>query len=356
MTNDLSYDQRMIRTAWALCQNGYAVTLVGFVKKRSIALENRPFRQKRFRLLFRTGKLFYAEYNLRLFFWLLFSRFDIYNAVDLDTLLPNYLVARCKRKVLIHDAHEYFTELPEIANRPAVKWFWERLAAWLYPRVKNNITVGQNIADELKRRYNREYTVIRNVPEYQNVARKKAKHSKPIILYQGTLNKGRGLEEVIAAMETIDAQLWIAGEGDLSSELREIAATKPWNDRIRFLGYLTPDKLRTTTQEATIGLNLISNEGLSYYFSLSNKFFDYIMHRVPQVTMAYPEYNLLTKKYKVGLTIDALAPDLIATSINRLLNDAELYDSCMAGCERAAQELNWDKEKEVLLSFYAGAS
>ncbi len=352
----MSFDQRMIRTALALCQNGYDVTLVGFVKKGSIALEERPFQQKRLRLFFKTGKLFYAEYNLRLFFWLLLHRFDIYNAVDLDTLLPNYLVAKWKRKVLIHDAHEYFTELPEIANRPAVKWFWERLAAWLYPGVKNNITVGQKIAEELNKRYGREYTVIRNVPEYHNGAGQKPRSGKPVILYQGTLNKGRGLEEVIDAMENIDAQLWIAGEGDLSAQLRVRAASKSWNDRIRFLGYMTPDKLLYTTQQATIGLNLVSNEGLSYYYSLSNKFFDYIMNRVPQVTMAYPEYESLNSAYNVGLTIESLEPESIANSINRLLNDTVLYKSCVAGCEVAAQELNWDKEKEVLLSFYAGAS
>ena len=68
VTNDLTYDQRMHRICTSLAENGYDVTLVGFIKKDSVPLKKEKFRQKRLSCLFKKGKLFYAEYNTRLFF------------------------------------------------------------------------------------------------------------------------------------------------------------------------------------------------------------------------------------------------------------------------------------------------
>ena len=136
VTNDLSYDQRMIRIATTLAQNGFDVSLIGRIKKQSISLGNEPFQQKRLGVFFSKGKLFYLEYNLRLFFFLLKNRFDIVGSVDLDTLLPCFLVAKIKRKPIVFDAHEYFTEVPEVVNRPFTKGIWKLVGKLIIPRLK----------------------------------------------------------------------------------------------------------------------------------------------------------------------------------------------------------------------------
>ncbi|MFL2588611.1 MAG: hypothetical protein ACJ0QS_00895 [Parvicellaceae bacterium] len=63
------------------------------------------------------------EYNIRLFFFLLYRRFDIYHSNDLDTLLPMWLSAFIFNKKLVYDSHEYFLGVPEIQNRYFVKKF-----------------------------------------------------------------------------------------------------------------------------------------------------------------------------------------------------------------------------------------
>jgi hypothetical protein len=40
------------------------------------------------------------------------------NANDLDTLLPAFIAAKLKRKKLVYDAHEFFTQVPELIHRP----------------------------------------------------------------------------------------------------------------------------------------------------------------------------------------------------------------------------------------------
>ena len=67
-------------------------------------------------------------------------------------------------------------------------------------------------------------------------------------MYQGALNTGRGLEAAIAAMQLIDnMQLWLAGEGDLSAELRQLAVELGVQDKVHFLGFVSPDDLKTRT-------------------------------------------------------------------------------------------------------------
>src|SRR5450432_542599 len=96
VTNDLTYDQRMIRICTSLANAGYKIMLTGRKMKGSIPLIEQPFQQKRIRCLFERGKLFYAEYNLRLFFYLLFKKADCICAIDLDTILPCYFISKLK--------------------------------------------------------------------------------------------------------------------------------------------------------------------------------------------------------------------------------------------------------------------
>ena len=126
VTNDITYDQRMDRISTALVEAGYDVTIIGFLKKRSVKTLDKPYHQVRFKLLLLKGKLFFLAYNFRIFWYLLFHKFDIYCGIDLDTLLPVYMHAKMRRKPCVYDAHEYYTELPEIVSRPLIKKMWVR--------------------------------------------------------------------------------------------------------------------------------------------------------------------------------------------------------------------------------------
>jgi hypothetical protein len=105
VTTDLTYDQRMIRICTSLANAGYDVMLVGRKMKASLPLTVQPFKQKRLFCFFEKGKLFYAEYNIRLFFYLLFKQMDCISAIDLDSILPCYFISRIKKITRVYDAH-----------------------------------------------------------------------------------------------------------------------------------------------------------------------------------------------------------------------------------------------------------
>ena len=354
VTNDLVFDQRMIRICTSIAQNGYSVTLVGRKKKLSKNLDKRIYQQKRLKCIFEKGKLFYLEYNLRLFWLLLFSNFDAVCSIDLDTLVPGYLVSRLKRRICVYDAHEFFTEVPEVIHRPLVKAIWEAIGKLIIPRLKNCYTVCESLSEVFFEKYKTKFTVIRNVPfKKESLVPKQQKSVEKIILYQGALNEGRGLEQAILAMKNINsAKLWLAGEGDLSEELRALVKAHQLGEKVIFLGYLKPKKLEELTEQATIGLNLLVNKSLNYYYSLANKAFDYIQAEVPAIHMNFPEYQKLNAEYEVAKLIDDLEPETIAKAINDLLENRQLYQRLITNCKEAKAVYIWENEEQKLLDFY----
>jgi len=354
VTNDLTFDRRMIRICSTLVEAGYLVLLVGRKLPESQELINQPFEQKRIKCIFRTGLLFYAEYNLRLFFFLMHYDFDLGNSTDADTLLAIGLACQLRKKIHVHDAHEYYTEVPELTNRKAVQWIWMKIERIFIPRTKLAYTVSESIAEVYTQLFKVKFAVIRNLPPL------KANPSSidprlNTVIYQGALNKGRGLEALIEAMCKVDAKLAIVGDGDLTNELHALTRKLKLEDKITFLGMINPEQLSDLTAKAKIGVNLCENIGLNYYFALSNKGFDYIHANLPAITNNFPEYIKLNNRYETMLLTDCNSEE-ISAAINKLLNDSEYYQRLKNNCVLAQKELNWQKESVKLKELYANIS
>ena len=117
VTNDLSYDQRMIRICNSLSSSGYHVSLVGRKLKDSPTLVQGEFHQRRLRCFFTKGKAFYVEYNLRLSSC--FSGRPILFAPLTLTLFFPLFGFKTKRNKAVYDAHELFCEMKEIVSKPS---------------------------------------------------------------------------------------------------------------------------------------------------------------------------------------------------------------------------------------------
>jgi glycosyltransferase involved in cell wall biosynthesis len=115
-----------------------------------------------------------------------------------------------------------------------------------------------------------------------------------------------------------------------------------------------PDALKALTLQATIGLNLLENRGLSYYYSLANKSFDYIQAGLPSLHMNFPEYLAINQEQEVFLLLDELTPRAIAEAVNRLIADPELYQRLHENCRQARKQYCWEEEKVRLLGIYEG--
>ena len=354
VTNDLNFDQRMIRICSTLQNNGYEVTLVGRELSSSPELQQRAFEQKRLHCRFTSGPLFYLEYNLRLFLFLLRSKPDVLNTIDLDTVFAAWLYRGLTKVRWIFDAHEHFTEVPEVTDRKFIKWIWSRMERLVFHNADKFYTVSVSISEIYQKKYKKNVAVIRNVPFLRstNVVKPQSEQSEQgIFIYQGALNLGRCIELYIKAMHKVEGELWLIGEGDLSDTLRELAKTEKLEHKVRFFGRIEPEELRELTEKADIGLNVLENRGLSYYYSLSNKCFDYIQAGKPSISSAFPEYQILNEEYDVMLLTD---PDLdsVTKAMNQLLQNKALYHRLSNNCKPAAKTWNWENELKKLLKVY----
>ncbi len=348
VTNDLSHDQRMHRICGSLQAAGHAVTLIGRELPGSPPLPERPYRQLRLHCRYHRGKRFYAEFNARLIRKLREQDFDLLYSVDLDTLLAAYLSRRRKTK-WIYDAHEWFSETPEVYPRPLIRAAWRRLGRWLVPRTDIRITVGPALARELATDYRVSFTVIRNTPQSKNKSNKEI--AEGVILYQGMLNPGRGLETAIEAMAYLrDEKLWIVGDGPERARLERLADTLQVADRVWFAGFWPPDRLPELTSKAWLGLNLLVADSPSYYYSLANKSLDYIQAELPSVQMDFPEYRAIQEEFGCFVLLAELSSAALVRQIDELKADPALYSRLKDNCHRAAQRLNWEVEAARLLA------
>ncbi|MCS6818539.1 MAG: glycosyltransferase [Chitinophagales bacterium] len=349
VTNDLSCDQRMQRICDSLAEWGYNVILFGRELKHSFPLQTTSYSQKRVRCFFNKGKIFYAEYNIRLFFYLVRERPNVVHAVDLDTAPAVMLALLFFRLKIVYDAHELFTEVPEVVRRPAIRKIWHIIQQRFVPRANVVLTVSESIADYFRINYNAQVYVVRNLPVLRPVMNKTRQRA---IIYQGALNEGRGLEILIESMQYIDAQLWIAGDGDISEILKKLVEEYNLSFKVFFLGRLLPDELREKTESAYIGYNVLEHKGKSYFYSLGNKTFDYIHAGIPQLISPFPEMKRLNEQYAFAIEIQEISTGKIIEAVNRLLNDSALYEQLKNNCMAAKQVLNWQNESSILKSAY----
>lgn len=356
VSNDLSNDQRVHRHAKTMQEEGYEVLLLGRLKKKTNRAITIPFSHKRFKLMFEKSALFYAALNIRFFIYLIRQRPEVIWANDLDTLPAAYLASRLVKSELIYDSHEFFTGVPELIDKKFVTNFWKQIERSLLPRIKTKITVNNSIARLYKEAYNVDFEVIRNLsaaipqtsqeelPQFVGFS-----YDQPFLIYQGQVNKDRGLEEMIVAMQSINKlNFLIVGGGDVLEDLISKVEQFDLKKKIFFTGPLSPKLLQQITPKAFAGISLEKPTNINYKYCLPNKVFDYIHAEIPIIAYPNPEVKALVEQYKIGTLINNHTTEEIEKVVHQLLNDKSHYQQYKENIRRAKEELTWKKEAELL--------
>ncbi len=356
--NDLVTDNRVHKVAVSLQKMGFEPVLVGRILSESLPVD-RSYQIHRMKLLFRKGPKFYYGYNFRLFFYLLRLSPDVFVANDLDTLPANFLASWLLRKPLIYDSHEYFTEVPELIGRPFVRAVWKGIEKILVPRVDAAYTVCEMIAEVYREMYGVDFKVVRNLPVCEQTQavqpeEPKKETDQKIILYQGALNLGRGLEAAIRAMSYLEgAVLWIAGDGDITAQLKQMVDELKLEEKVKFLGRLPLQQLQEVTCQADLGISLEEDLGLNYRFALPNKLFDYIQAGVPVLVSNLPEMKRIVEHYRIGAIAETHQRKELAEVIKTALFDQERRSVWKKNLPIAALELCWENEEKILREIYS---
>jgi glycosyltransferase involved in cell wall biosynthesis len=360
VTNCICHDQRVQKIAGTVRALNCDITIIGRISGDFCVKNLVPFKTKRFKMIFKKGFLFYKFFNIRLFFFLLFHKSDLLVANDLDTLLPNYLVSKIKNLPVIYDSHEYFTGVPEIQNRPFVKWVWKSIEKLIFPHLKYVMTVSDSIAIQYENEYGIKPLTVRNCS-------RKSGHVVPftrdelgvnpdhlLLILQGTgINIDRGGEELIEAIKQIKkVTLMVVGSGDLLPALKEKVTELKLSERIKFIPKVPWEKMMRYTKSADAGLSLDKNSNINYRFSLPNKLFDYISAGIPVIAGNLPEVARIINENNCGLIIPEISPGEIIKMLKHLRENPELLTEIKLNALKASESINWEKESLKVISFY----
>jgi glycosyltransferase involved in cell wall biosynthesis len=339
---------------------GTEITIIGRKKGRCCETDEVPWKTRRFRMIFKKGFLFYKFFNIRLFFYLLFHKFDLLVANDLDTLLPNYLVSLIRGVPVVYDSHEYFTGVPELQNRNFVRWVWKSIERSIYPRLEYLITVSDSIADQYFNEYGKRPVTVRNCS-------KRSDHILPLtrneldispgsllLILQGTgINIHRGGEELLDAVAKCEnVSLLIVGSGDVLDELIKKAAALVYAGKVKFVPKLSWEEMMRYTKAADAGVSLDKNNNMNYRFSLPNKLFDYISAGIPVIAGDLPEVTRIITENTCGIIIPEINPGEISEAIRLLESNRDLLKVLKENARAASETLTWESESLKVRTIY----
>lgn len=366
VTNDIAYDQRIIKMASSLAKVGKRVLVLGRrMENRAQYRDSFAFDTLLQECFFTKGPGFYLEYNIRSLWACLNRRYDTHYSVDLDTILAGSIlrsIGRCR--LLCFDAHELFEDTPELAHTKAKRWIWSVLGRICIVATDVRITVNQSLQNILESKYGTPFHVIYNTPLKNRSTKGRPRQDaeverrlpsdKKVILYQGAVNQGRGLEVAIEAMHLLGEHhhLVIAGGGDVLEDIRALVYREGLTERVSLLGMIAPERLRKITPQAWIGINLLDESSENYYYSLANRFFDLMHAGIPSINMAFPEYVSILNKYACGLTISHLCVQEYSSAVLALEQDPDRYDNMVLAAKEATEIYNWESQEKKLLSLF----
>lgn len=347
MTSDFAFDQRMQRIATTLTKDHIGVVMH---RNKKTSYLSTPFKLIDIQGRFKKGFLFYLLFNIKLFKKLWSINADIIYTVDTDTLLATGIYQWLSGKTMIFDSHEYFTEVPELKGKFFKKKMWSLIEKAFVPKANLCITVGPCLAKIFTEKFKIPFYAIRNVSN--GVTLNNTNKREKLIIYQGAINEGRGLHCAIDAMAFLDEfKLIIIGDGDIKMELKTYLENKSYHNNVEIKEAMLPEELKLWTSKAMFGLNLIENSSLSYYYSLANKFFDYLQAEVPSINMKFPEYQNILNEKPFGLMINELNAKELAETI--ITNASEKnYTQLVENCRKNKSDFTWEQEEQKLLSHF----
>ncbi len=319
----------------------FVVVLVGLLLSR------------KFRVIVTRGKIFLGMvwHGVR-------KKYDIVHSNDLNTVPQGILSAKIlRRSKLIYDSHEVQTGRTGY-DSPIYGWMEKKYLRFVDTFIHENHTRAEHVSNL----YGTYPEVVHNYPfklvsqDHERVdlhAELGIDSETPILLYQGGIQIGRGLDKLVEAVPLMKRGILVfIGDGRIKPELEQMVLEKGLEDRIKFMPKVPAEDLLKYTRNAFLGFQVLNNVCFNHYSASSNKLFEYIMSKVPVVACSFPEIQKVVDAEQIGVCVDSHDPVSIAEGVNYLLQHPTEYQQMKNNCLNAREKYNWENEKKVFLDIY----
>jgi glycosyltransferase involved in cell wall biosynthesis len=286
--------------------------------------------------------------------------YSIYHSNDLNTLPQGYIASklRFKKRKLVYDSHEVQTSRTGYNS----KWYG-RMECFLIKKIDYMIVENHTRAAYNEDLYGFYPGVVYNYPfkKVQSVSRqKKNLHSilglpsnEKILLYQGGIQTGRGLENIVKALPLIqEGTLVFIGDGRIKDTLTKMVSDMKLEHRVKFLPKVPLQELPSYTENAFLGFQVLNNVCFNHYSASSNKLFEYLMSGVPVVACDFPEIKKVVEGNHVGICVDSHDYKDIARAVNHMIEHPSETIQFGLNAAKASDKYNWEKEKLNFMRIY----
>jgi len=296
--------------------------------------------------------------HLALLFKMLEYRATVVHSHDVNTLPTAWLAAKLSRARLVYDAHEISTSREGYKSLRKVVGFVEKQ---LMPSANGTITTTDARAKYFARAYGVERPlVLQNRPRLiesppSNRIREELGLVEPwpIVLYQGGLQQGRGLEKLVRTAQHVpDCYFVLIGGGRLTQPLTQLAQELNLQHKVHFIPTVALAELPSYTASADVGVQPIENTCLNHYTTDSNKLFEYVIAGLPVIATDFPEIRRIVRSNDIGLLVPANNEQALSRTIIQLLEDPALRARFASNARKTAQNLNWESQEKCLVDLY----
>lgn len=354
---NLNYDTRCKNLYNTLKINGYEAKFLGF---DWLTKDFEPVKSEVTIYKLHKGflSLLHLKFAWHIKFYLMASRASIIFAEDIYTLPFAVLFGKLKSAKVFYDSRELYGHLAGLKGKKTKQNFWRLVERYFIKKVNHIITTGKLDSDFLIKKYEVDDPILlRNLPRYYKPKEEQDFKSlfgidqiKKTLLYQGVIHHGRGLLPTFRALKELkDCVLVIIGDGEFEDYYRNLANEMGIIEQVIFAGKVNQENILSYTKTADVGLSIIENLSLSYYYALPNKLFEYIMAEIPVIVSNLPQMKEIVEDYQVGKVVDLENPDELVEAIKQLTEDEVLNKKFKENCRTASQELNWENELKNLL-------
>ncbi len=276
-----------------------------------------------------------------------------YHASDLYTLPALAAAARRHGGALALDARELYPHVDGTAGKPWATWAWTAVERAYLRRCDAVFAVNRSIAERMARTYRiPEPLLVHNLPVRRAVERTDALRERlgipgdqPIVLYQGLIREGRGLETLVRAMRGVpEAALVTIGDGPLKPALERQAADA-LGRRAHFLPHTPPDELLALTASADLGVFVAEPITESVRLALPNKLFEYLAAGLPLVVTALPEVERVVRGFDVGLVVPPGDAAALAAALRHALTDEAARARWHANAPRVFEAFDPERDR-----------
>jgi glycosyltransferase involved in cell wall biosynthesis len=284
-------------------------------------------------------------------------RVTVVTAHSIAALQRGTILKRLWQAKLVYDAHELETETNGLEK--SLQHRFRKLEASLIRQCDAVVCVSPRIADWYADTYGiTKPTIVRNIPDVDQQStslqaagvreRLGIPPEATVFIYQGGLFRGRRIEQLLRVFQGLgrDRQLLLMGYGELESRVRAAAEVSP---NIHFLEAAPPHEVLSITKCADVGIVGMERVSLSNYYSLPNKFFEYLLAGLPVIVPDFPEMAEVIRSSGAGWIAGEADDDWrqaieVAGTIDR--------NRAVQRVEPLRRTLCWSNEAETLRGLY----